>query len=68
MVTPALMTARAPIIALSFIVTPIILSHIGYGSFVSTAAGPMNTFFPILESGGMYACPSIFVFSPIFTS
>ncbi len=27
----------------------------------------MNTFFQILESGGMYACPSIFVFSPIFT-
>ncbi len=66
-VTPALITARALIIALSSIVTPIILSHMGYGSFVNTTAGPMKTFFPILDSGGMYAWPSIFVFSPIFT-
>ncbi len=67
-VTPALMTARDPIMALSSIVTPTILSHMGYGSLVSTAAGPIKTPFPILERGGMYAEPSIFVLSPIFTS
>ena len=52
-VTPALMTALPPITALSSIITPANFSLGGYGSFVNAAPGPMKTFFPILESGGM---------------
>jgi len=52
-VTPAFMTDLLPIIALSSHVTPINFRLGGYGSLVSVEPGPMNTFFPILHSGGM---------------
>ena len=62
------MTALLPIIALSFIVTPINFPLGGNGSFVNETDGPMKTFFPILDNGGMYTNPSIIVLVPIFTS
>src|SRR5439155_12038169 len=65
--TPALITALEPMTTPSSIVTPIIFLLAGYGSFVNEAAGPMKTFFPILERGGMYTIPSIIVLSPLFT-
>ena len=45
------MTDLLPMIALSSIVTPINFPLGGYGSLVSVEPGPMNTFFPILDSG-----------------
>ena len=52
-VTPALITAPLPIIALSSTVTPTNYSLGGNGSFDNDADGPIKTFFPILDIGGM---------------
>src|SRR6476620_12078671 len=65
--TPGLKTDLPPIIAPSSTVTPIIFGLIGYGSLVNAAHGPMNTFFPMTVSGGIYTEPSILVLSPILT-